>query len=87
MIECIRRDLSNPAIILFGSYLRGEDLEDSDIDLFVQSKEKVDLGRFEKKLGRKIQIFGYKDISAIKNKELANNIVNGYVLNGFIEIL
>ena len=43
--------------------------------------------RSEKKLHRKIQIFQYDNIHSIKNKELANNIVNGTIIEGFVEVI
>lgn len=81
-------ELSNPAIIVFGSYARGEDTEDSDIDLYVEtsSKKKPNLKKYEDRLKREIQLFVYKDIHKIKNKELANNIINGIALNGYVEV-
>jgi len=71
------KEYSNAPIILFGSYSKGEDLENSDIDLYVESlrKDSINLQKFEKKLGRKVQIFRYKNIKEIKNENLANNIV------------
>ncbi len=88
LVDFLVQELSNPAIILFGSYARGEDVEKSDIDLYLESakKEPLLLVKFEKKLQRKIQLFKYKDISKVENKELANNIINGITLNGFIEV-
>ena len=82
-------EYSNAPIILFGSYSRGEDTENSDIDIYIEthSKKEPDISNFEKKLSRNIQIFKYKDIKEIKNKELANNIINGITINGFIEVL
>ena len=46
------------AIILYGSYLKGEDIESSDIDLCIifKSKSKIDVSKFEKRLKRKIHI-------------------------------
>jgi len=87
-VEFIINEFSDPNLILFGSYSRGEDVEDSDIDIFIESSSKktLDLKKFEKKLSRKIQIFNYKSLSSIRNKELANNIINGVVLNGFLEV-
>jgi predicted nucleotidyltransferase len=89
LIKYLKKELSNPTIILFGSYLKAEDIEDSDIDLYIEteSKKQVKLKKFEKKLNRKIQIFRYKNIREIKNKFLANNILNGLTLNKFIEVL
>ena len=82
-------ELSNPAIIVFGSYAKGEDVENSDIDLYIEtpSKKEIKLEKFGKILKRKIQIFFYKNIHEIKNIDLANNIINGIILNGFIEYL
>lgn len=79
---------SNPAIILFGSYSKGEDIESSDIDLYIETagKRSTNLGLFEKSLGRKIQLFVYSDVTRIPNPSLANNIINGINLNGFIEV-
>lgn len=89
LIEYLKIELSNPAIIVFGSYSKGEDTETSDIDLYIEtpSKKETQLEKFEKILKRKIQIFKHKEIHEIKNKELADNIINGIVLNGFIEVL
>ena len=88
LIDYLKKELSNPVLILFGSYAKGEDMENSDIDLYIEtsSKESIGLSRFERTLNRKIQVFRHKDINEVKNKHLANNIINGVVLNGFIEV-
>lgn len=73
------------AIILFGSYSRGEDLSGSDIDmaLVTKFKNKPDLSAFEKKLQRSIHLLllEYKDISP----EFYNNLINGIVLYGYLK--
>ena len=72
------------AIILFGSYARGEDTEESDIDLFIESeKVEISLEKFEKKLKRTIQLH-YKRKFKDMLKELKNNIMNGIVLDGYV---
>ena len=88
LTEFLIKELSNPTIIVFGSYSKGEDIENSDIDLFIEtsSNKKLNLEKFEKSLQRNIHIFTYKTINNIENKELANNIVNGITLNGFVEV-
>ncbi len=88
LITYLKETLSNPAIILFGSYSKGEDVEDSDIDLFIEtvSKKDVIVGEFEKILQRPIQIFRNTSIRDIKNVNLANNIINGINLNKDIEV-
>jgi predicted nucleotidyltransferase len=89
LIEFLKIELSNPVILVFGSYSKGEDIENSDIDLYIEtpSKKEINLDKFEKILERKIQSFRHKSIGEIRNKELADNIINGIVLNGFIEVL
>ncbi len=75
------------AIVLFGSASLGEDIRDSDIDIFVASPNKnLDVGKYEKKLKRKINLFFEKDFSRL-NKELKNNILNGIVLKGYLKVL
>jgi len=88
LVEYLKTSLNNPVLVVFGSYCKGEDVEDSDIDLYIESfsNNKIKVEKFEKKLGRKIQIFKHKNIKDIKNKHLANNIVNGVVLNNYIEV-
>jgi predicted nucleotidyltransferase len=88
LIEYIKQELSNPAIVLFGSYEKGEDTEDSDIDLYIEtpSNKKVSLDKFEKILKRSIQVFKYKSLKEIPNPNLANNIINGVTLNNYVEV-
>ncbi len=88
LIEYIRFELSNPTVILFGSFAKGEDTEESDIDLYLEtpSKKKIAFEKFEKLLKRKIQVFCHKSLKEISNPNLANNILNGFLLNGFVEV-
>ncbi|HLD15768.1 MAG TPA: nucleotidyltransferase domain-containing protein [Candidatus Nanoarchaeia archaeon] len=88
IIDYLKEALSNPVIVVFGSYAKGEDTETSDLDLYIEtpSKKNVNLEKFEKFLRRKIQIFLYNDINKISNKHLANNIINGITLNNFLEV-
>ncbi len=89
LINYLKVELSNPTIVLFGSYAKGEDTENSDIDLYIEtlSKKQVNLEKFKKILKRDIQLFQHKNIKEIKNTNLANNILNGFLLNGFVEVL
>ncbi|MCH7568313.1 MAG: nucleotidyltransferase domain-containing protein [Nanoarchaeota archaeon] len=88
LVSYLKEELGNPGIVLFGSYSKGEDVEESDIDLYIEtlSKKGIDLKKFEKKLGRRIQIFRHGSIKEIKNSHLANNIINGITLNNYIEV-
>ncbi len=88
LVEHIRKELHNPTIVVFGSYTKGEDIENSDIDLYIEtsSRKEINLKEFENLLKRKIQIFSYRNIKEVSNPHLANNIINGIVLNGSIEV-
>ncbi len=85
LIECLEEKLTPKSIVLFGSYQRGEDLGDSDIDLYLECKEeRIGLKEYEKKLKRKIQLHFKEDFIKYPS-ELKNNIINGIVLKGFLE--
>jgi len=75
------------AVILFGSYAKGEDNSKSDIDIAVITNmaKAPDLKRFEKHLGRKINLYEIK----IKDceKEFLNNLANGVVLHGYLRLI
>lgn len=87
LIDFLQDSFMPKCIVLFGSYQRGEDTEDSDIDLFIESKEdKVDVSKFAKMLNRNIQLH-FKDNFKRYPKELKNNIINGVVLEGYLEAL
>ncbi len=74
-------------IVLFGSCARGEDNEESDIDLFVQAKEEdIKFEKFEKLLKRKINILFEPKLKNL-SKELLNNIINGQVVYGYLKVL
>ena len=79
------------AIILFGSAVSGDDTEKSDIDIcIVGTKEKeVNLREFEEDMERKISLIFIKDIKILKSKnpELLNNLINGIVLKGYLEVI
>jgi len=77
---------NNPeAIVVLGSYSRGEDIERSDIDIAViTDKERVHgLEKYERILKRGIHllVFRYDKIS----KEFYKNMINGVILHGFLK--
>ncbi|MBM3232941.1 nucleotidyltransferase domain-containing protein [Candidatus Pacearchaeota archaeon] len=93
LIEFLVKAYGNPkAIVLFGSFRKGEDLSTSDIDIaiedsFASEYNAVYLGaltEYEKSIGRRIQIheFNRKTIEI----HVFNNIANGIVLHGFLEV-
>ncbi|MBI4155466.1 nucleotidyltransferase domain-containing protein [Candidatus Woesearchaeota archaeon] len=93
LIEFLIDFFKNPkAIILFGSFRKGEDLSNSDIDIAIESEDikeyqiisLKELTEFEKLIGRKIQIhlFNRKNLDL----NVFNNIANGIILWGFLEV-
>jgi predicted nucleotidyltransferase len=83
LILYLDKTLINPTLILFGSLSKAEVIVNSDIDLVIIAHKKIiDIGKFEKQLKRKIQIFWFESLEDIKDKELKNNILNGYMLIG-----
>jgi len=86
LIGYLEKEIMPKSIVLFGSYLRGEDIEDSDVDIFVESSgEEINLKKFEKILKRKINIL-FKESFNLLGKELKENIINGFVLQGLVEL-
>jgi predicted nucleotidyltransferase len=83
----LNKNLTDPSIVLFGSLSKAETKNDSDIDLcIIGHKKELNLKKFEDNLKRKIQPFFFNSIKDIKNKELANNIINGYILEGRLRL-
>ncbi|MBI4147332.1 nucleotidyltransferase domain-containing protein [Candidatus Woesearchaeota archaeon] len=93
LVEYLNEYFSNPkAIVLFGSFGRGEDVSSSDIDIAIETddieeyktiglRELID---FEKEIKRSIQIhlFNRKNVDL----HVFNNIANGIVLLGFLDV-
>jgi len=85
LLDFLNDTLMPGSIVLFGSYQKGEDTENSDIDIFIEAKEeKIDLTKFEKQLNRSIQLHFKENFKKYPN-ELKNNIINGIVLEGYLE--
>ena len=83
VIDVITQKTTEPVIILFGSAAKGELTKDSDIDIVIitASSENIDLSDQERRIKRAIQLFRYKSLESIP-KNLRNNILNGYILEG-----
>ena len=89
----VHKRIPNPiAVILFGSYRKGDDTEKSDIDIAVEVIDNQDLKVIQ--LGI-IEQLGYKKNVPVnlhvfsRNKidlNLFANIANGIVLDGFLEV-
>lgn len=87
LAEFLREKFPGCAVIVFGSFAKGEDMRKSDIDIaIVGTKSKaLDLGNFEKRLMREIRINFYQSFKEINN-ELRNNILGGILLSGWVEL-
>jgi predicted nucleotidyltransferase len=91
LVEFLADYFKNPkAIILFGSFRKGEDISNSDIDIAIEDEESKELkiielrelSEFEKRINRRIQLYLFN-----KNNldiHVFNNIANGIVLFGFL---
>ena len=93
LTEILNEHYHNPkAIVLFGSYRKGEDISGSDIDIAIEKDDVKEyttvrlneLLNLEKRLDRKIQVHLFNRKSVDVN--LFNNIANGIVLSGFLEV-
>ena len=93
VVEFLVEYFKNPkAIVLFGSFRKGEDLSNSDIDIAIESDGSKEyqimglqeLAEFEKIIGKRIQLhlFNRKDLDI----GVFNNIANGILLWGFLEV-
>ena len=87
LADFLEKEFAGATIILFGSYSRGEDTINSDIDIAVIGRKENDvkLTDFIKKLERTILINFYPSFREI-HKNLRENIFNGIVLFGGIEL-
>lgn len=85
IIEHIERECYPNSIVLFGSFSRGEDSSQSDIDIFIECNEKkINLDKYQFQLNRKISTMFRNNFKNLP-EELKNNIMNGIVLYGFLE--
>lgn len=93
LLDFLESELNYPeAIVLFGSASKGEDMEKSDIDIFVltETKRELIMKEFEKKIGKPIRVLLMNKHEFMKakskNPELINNIANGMILKGYLEV-
>ena len=86
LINFLEEKLRPNCVVLFGSGSRGEDVENSDIDIFIQAKEtSLNLEKYEKLLNRKINLLFEPNLKNL-SRELLNNIINGEILYGYLKV-
>lgn len=85
--DYLESELAGGTILLFGSYSLGEDTITSDIDIAVIGRKGkvLELEEYEKALNRKININFY-DLWKNIHEHLRNNILNGILLQGGVEL-
>ncbi|MBS3065576.1 nucleotidyltransferase domain-containing protein [Candidatus Pacearchaeota archaeon] len=87
LADFLEREFAGAAVILFGSYSRGEDTITSDIDLAVigRKEKSTRIEEYEKILKRKIIINFYPSFKNI-HKHLKESILNGIILSGSVDL-
>lgn len=86
LIDYIQEEVYPDCIVLFGSAARGEDIEGSDIDLYVQGRgSDMDLSPYEESFNRDVQLHFKEELGSYPD-ELKNNIANGIVVYGYMEV-
>ncbi|HIG98581.1 TPA: nucleotidyltransferase domain-containing protein [Candidatus Woesearchaeota archaeon] len=83
ILEYLSATYNHPKLItLFGSYSRGEDIEESDVDIAIVTTRRLhlDLSKYEKKLNRKVSIHEFS-LENLGN-DFKANLANGIVLEG-----
>ena len=86
-LSALEKSFYPTCVVLFGSASRGEDTENSDIDMFIQAKSAgIDLSKFEAVLNRKINLLFEPKLKAL-SPELLNNIINGTLLYGYLKVV
>jgi predicted nucleotidyltransferase len=93
IIEDLEKHYDYPVIVLFGSYAKARDDLTSDIDVCIISNinKEFNVKKYEKIMGKEISLHIFDKNSLEKSKksnsELINNISNGIVLSGELEVL
>lgn len=87
LVEELEAKFHPNVIVLFGSASRGEDAEESDIDLLVVAAEKeIDLEKYEEEFNRTINLQFITEDELDANTEFSNSVANGIVLEGFLKV-
>ncbi|MBN1645365.1 nucleotidyltransferase domain-containing protein [Candidatus Woesearchaeota archaeon] len=90
IIQTLKESFRAETIVLFGSFAKGEDIEESDIDILILSKSKLpkepDLSIPEKELNRKINLHVLKSLDK-SAPEFKNSAANGIVLYGYLKVI
>lgn len=92
LIEVLKKHFFPEAIVLFGYFSKGEDVEESVIEIFLVTPRRMTkrlekiLEIFEKKLKRKINIHTSR-VTEENPDEFRNSLANGIVLHGCLVVV
>ncbi len=92
LLDEIKNNFKPEAIILFGSFAKGEDIEKSDVDLLILSNRKSSenikdfLEKVGKVLNRKINLHILPNLNK-SSAEFKNAVANGIVLYGYLKVV
>ncbi len=90
LFEHISNNNEIQTAIIFGSFARGDWNKSSDIDLFIYGNDrKINKAEFERKAGREIQLFSFKDAKEMKRQldaRLLPNIAKGFGIKEGIDV-
>jgi predicted nucleotidyltransferase len=93
LVESLEKAYDYPVTVLFGSYAKAQDEKSSDVDICVITNIAKDFNteKYEKALNRKISLHLFTKEKWKKmtkeNKNFVNNICNGIVLSGQLEVI
>ncbi len=87
LADYLEQEFAGATIILFGSFSRGEDTINSDIDIAIigRKEKKLNLTPYEKQFERIININYYESFEKI-HKHLKENLANGIIFSGGFEL-
>lgn len=91
LVEELKKLFRPETIVLFGSFARGEDIEESDIDILIITKQEekgeiINLNKYERLLKREINLH-LMDSLKESSKEFKNAVSNGVVLHGYLKVI
>ncbi len=91
-IENLKNAMQAETIVLFGSFAKGEDIEQSDVDIMVITRSKPDthitelIRIWEHELNRKVNLHVLPSLDGAKS-EFKNSLANGIVLYGYLKVI
>src|SRR3989344_1432213 len=92
IIQTLKDAYRAKTIVLFGSFAKGEDAEESDVDILILTSHKDVTGitdsiaEYERLLNRRINLHLLSSLEK-SSSEFKNAIANGMVLHGYVKVI